>query len=261
MSNDDNIYRRSSSNGGGTSARGSHQSALESEGSRSNAVRSSSGNGNGGSQVRSSGSGNRSTSGQSGTEKKYIIRRIVFGLIVLALLILIIVGIVNLIKGIVKPKTDNGNSPVMSEVRFEAGDIGPAAEQLLTTYGKAALEKGAFVRYETDISQLNFHKLENYKIKLIYTDENGTESSYTVTVKVVDTVPPQGVARDRMTVKGVPLEVGDFIESVSDQTDVAVSLVKEPDYNKVGVQTVDILLEDRGGNKTRITASLTVTED
>ncbi|MBP5780302.1 MAG: hypothetical protein J6X34_03595, partial [Clostridia bacterium] len=83
-----------------------------------------------------------------------------------------------------------------------------------------------------------------------------------VQIRVVDTVPPTGVAVDRFTEKGQALKVEDFIApgSVRDETDVAVSIENEPDYNKVGTQTISILLVDRGGNQTRLTASVTVTE-
>ncbi len=259
---------RNSNNGGSArngAARSSHQNALAQN--RQDAYRS----GNGAARTSSSGStsGTRNSSGagsSSGsskkTEKKYVIRRIVFAAIVLLIFVLLIVGIAKLIKSISSPKKKT-EAPLMTEVRFEAGDVGPAAEQLLTDSGRTAVAEGAFVRYETDITQINFHVLGNYKINVLFTDAQGAESKYSVTVRVVDTVPPEGVARDQVTAKGVALDVGAFIVpgSVVDQTDVAVSLLKEPDYNKVGVQTVDILLEDRGGNQTRLTASLTVTED
>ncbi|MBO4327440.1 MAG: hypothetical protein J5950_09225 [Clostridia bacterium] len=265
-------YRRTSNTGSRPVSQGSHSSALAKE--RESAQRStSSGASSGSGTIRSTSSGTARTGGygtagrSSGANarndrNKYMIRRIVFALVVLAVIALLIFAIVKIAKAVSGQKK-NVEDVVMSEVSFEAGEYGPAAEQLLTETGRTAVLEGARIEYETDIGQINFHVLGTYKIILIFTDTEGNKDRHTVKINVVDTVPPKGVAKDVFTVKGHPLSVGDFIVpgSVDDATDVAVSLLTEPDYNKAGTQTVDILLEDRGGNKTRLTASLTVTED
>ena len=193
----------------------------------------------------------------------YLMRRIVFAAVVIAVIVLLIVLIVAISKAASKPKKP-AEGPVMSAVAFEAGEYGPAAEQLLTETGKAVTSQGGRIEYETDITQINFHVLGVYKVILIFTDTDGTRSRHNVEIHVVDTVPPSGVAVDRYTVKGQPLSVADFIApgSVRDETDVAVSFMgPEPDYNTEGTQTVNILLRDRGGNETKLTASLTVTAE
>ena len=262
-------YRRNS----GNRPQGTHRSALDAE-RRTAAGRTAGGNSDSRPQTRAAANtvdrtaryySSRSEEERRKSERKYVVRRAVVLGIALALIILIIVGIVAIARSIKKGgnSTGNGgNDPVMSEVAFEAGQNGPAAEQLLTDSGKEALAGGATVVYETDISQINFHVLGNYKVSLIYTAPDGNAQKYAVTIKVVDTVPPTGVARDRVTAKGAALTVADFIDldTVRDETDVSVRLVSEPDYDRVGVQTVDIILEDRGGNQIRLTASLTVTE-
>ncbi len=193
-------------------------------------------------------------------KRKYMIRRAAAIVIALAILALVIFGIVKLAKAIFGRREKNV-VPVMSSVVFEAGSSGPAAEQLLTETGKKEIAAGAQIYYETDITQINFRIPGTYRVYLIYRQAGGEETRYETAIEVRDTVPPVGVARDRVVKKGTALTVTDFIQSVSDETDVAVSLLTEPDFGKVGVQVIDILLEDRGGNRTRLTASLTVTEE
>ncbi|MBO5076791.1 MAG: hypothetical protein J5584_04255 [Clostridia bacterium] len=192
--------------------------------------------------------------------RKYMIRRIVVCVIVLALLALLIFGIVKLVKRIFTPK-QVVKSPVVTAIDWEAGSGFPDAELFLSETGKTGAESGARIALETDLAQLNFNVLGVYRVMLLYTGVDGSETRYTSTINIIDTTPPQGVAApDLWTYAGKPLPVINFIESVDDATDVAVSLIREPDYNTIGVQTVEILLEDRGGNQTKLTTQLTVLE-
>lgn len=193
-------------------------------------------------------------------QQKYLIRRIVVGVIVLALLALLIFGIVKLVKRVFTPK-QVVKSPVAAAIDWEAGSGFPDAELFLSETGKAEAESGARIALETDLAQLNFNVLGVYKVMLLYTGIDGSETRYTSTINIKDTTPPQGVAAPNpWTYVGESIPVGNYIESVTDATDVAVSLIREPDYNTVGVQTVEILLEDRGGNQTKLTTQLTVLE-
>ena len=193
-------------------------------------------------------------------QRKYMIRRIVVCVIVLAVLALLIFGIIKLVKRIFTPK-QVVKSPVVTAIDWEAGSGFPDAERFLSETGKTEAESGARIALETDLAQLNFNVLGVYKVMLLYTGVDGSETRYTSTINIKDTTPPKGVAApDLWTYAGEPLPVGKFIESVDDATDVAVSLIREPDYNTIGVQTVEILLEDRGGNQTKLTAQLTVLE-
>ena len=257
-------YRRTSSNGTPQQRAGTHSSALANQ--RSSDVRSAGTSSSGARRPSPSGSGadasrNQSSSKAQADQKKYMIRRIAFLVIALLIILLIILAIVGIAKAVSKPRKKT-QDVLMKEVLFEAGEYGPAAEQLLTETGRDAVLKGARVEFETDIGQINFHVLGAYKVNMLYTDLDGNISRHSVQIKVVDTVPPTGVAVDRFTEKGQALKVEDFIASgsVRDETDVAVSIENEPDYNTVGTQTISILLVDRGGNQTRLTASVTVTE-
>ncbi|MBQ3867501.1 MAG: hypothetical protein II789_03030 [Clostridia bacterium] len=193
-------------------------------------------------------------------QRKYLIRRVVVGIIVLAVLALLVFGVVKLAKRVFTPKPVV-KSPVVKEIVWEAGSGFPAAELFLSDTGKAEKENGAQIAVETDMSQLNFNVQGAYRVMLRYTGVDGEETQYTATIRVVDTIPPQGVAASNLwTYVGEPRPVADYIESVNDATDVAVSLVREPDYDTPGIQTVELLLEDRGGNQTRLTAQITVLE-
>jgi len=179
----------------------------------------------------------------------------------LAILIitLLILGIVKLVRKILTPKPQV-EAPVLTNVLYEAADSGPAIEQLLTDTGRQAVSEGTQIAFAESFNEINFHVLGAYKVNVECTALDGTKETYPVTITVQDTVPPVAVAKDNTVQLGTVLTVGDFIEpdSVYDMTDVAVSLAETPDYTKVGTQTVDILLEDRGGNQTRLTASLTI---
>ena len=250
MANENDFnYRRRTENDGRVTAQGSHSSALSQERS-----------GNANAQRTSS---NTKSAPAKNNKQKYTIRRIVFALVVIAIIALLVFVIVKIAKAVSGSKKP-AEAPVMAEVAFEAGEYGPAAEQLLTETGRNKVLQGGRVEYDTDIGQINFHVLGVYKVFLVFTDTDGTPSRHEVQIRVVDTVPPAGVAADCYTVKGRELSVSDFIVpgSVKDETDVAVSFIApQPDYNTSGTQTVNILLRDRGGNETRLTATLIVTEE
>ncbi|MBP5780192.1 MAG: hypothetical protein J6X34_03025 [Clostridia bacterium] len=257
-------YRRTSSNDTPQQRTGTHSSALANQ--RSSDVRSAGTSSTGTRRPAQSGTGANASRNQSGQnsqndQKKYMIRRIAFLVIALLIILLFVLAIVGIARAVSKPKKKT-EDVLMKEVLFEAGEYGPAPEQLLTETGRDAVLKGARVEFETDIGQFNFHVLGTYRVNLLFTDLEGNISRHSVQIRVVDTVPPTGVAVDRFTEKGHALKVEDFISpgSVRDETDVAVSIENEPDYNKVGTQTISILLIDRGGNQTRLTASVTVTE-
>lgn len=259
MANDkDYNYRSRQVSDNGVPRQGSHASALSQNRPANTEPQRTTGSGT----VRT-GENRAADNKGSNNKKNYTLRRILFLLIVLALIALLVLVIVKIVKAVSTPKKP-AEGPVMTDVAFEAGEYGPAAEQLLTETGRDVIARGGRIEYDTDIGQINFHVLGIYKVVLIFTDTEGTRSNHAVIIRVVDTVPPTGVAVDRYTVKGEALSVADFIApgSVKDETDVAVSFIDpQPDYNTAGTQTVNILLRDRGGNETRLTATLIVTEE
>ena len=66
---------------------------------------------------------------------------------------------------------------------------------------------------------------------------------------------------DREVPSGRVVEAREFVTDIIDATEVSVSFANEPDFKRVGVQEVTVLLEDEGGNITEQKALLTVLED
>ena len=70
------------------------------------------------------------------------------------------------------------------------------------------------------------------------------------TLIIEDSIPPQALTQP------VSMEVGDsckaeaFVTEITDATQVEASFRSEPDFEKAGEQTVQIVLTDRGGNQT-----------
>ncbi len=86
------------------------------------------------------------------------------------------------------------------------------------------------------------------------------EETYNVTVKVLDTVAPVGTAVD-LTSEGSLPKAEDFVTDIQDICSVTVSYKQEPDLTVSGVQEVVLILADTSGNKTELTAKLTVVLD
>ena len=86
------------------------------------------------------------------------------------------------------------------------------------------------------------------------------EETYNVTVKVLDTVAPVGTAVD-LTCEGTLPEAADFVTDIRDVCPVTVSYKQEPDLTVAGIQDVVLILSDTSGNKTELTAKLTVELD
>ena len=86
------------------------------------------------------------------------------------------------------------------------------------------------------------------------------EETYNVTVKVLDTVAPVGTAVD-LTSEGTLPKAEDFVTGIRDICPVTVSYKQEPDLTVAGVQEVVLILTDTSGNKTELTAKLTVEQD
>ena len=86
------------------------------------------------------------------------------------------------------------------------------------------------------------------------------EETYNVTVKVLDTVAPVGTAVD-LSCEGTLPEAADFVTDIRDVCPVTVSYKQEPDLTVAGIQDVVLILSDTSGNKTELTAKLTVELD
>ncbi|WP_368739660.1 S8 family peptidase [Enterococcus casseliflavus] len=73
-------------------------------------------------------------------------------------------------------------------------------------------------------------------------------------------IPPSAIFLEKIIEVNEPVEASTFITNISsaDGLDVTVSYGETPDFSKLGVQEVIIILEDSNGNSTKITGSFTI---
>ncbi len=80
-------------------------------------------------------------------------------------------------------------------------------------------------------------------------------------IEIVDTTPPSVTPINIESWKGDEVLPVDFIESVSDYSQVRMSFAQVPDFEIPGNQEVTVIIEDFAGNKTEIKPMLTIKED
>ncbi len=84
---------------------------------------------------------------------------------------------------------------------------------------------------------------------------------YDALLRVEDTVSPTATVSDVTVVSPNTVAAQDFVSNIQDATQVSVRFEKEPDTHTAGEQTVTVILEDLGGNQTKLQARLTVIVD
>ena len=82
--------------------------------------------------------------------------------------------------------------------------------------------------------------------------------TYNSVLYVTDTTAPVGEAVDVTLELGQICEPDVFVENITDATQVEISYKEQPDFEKSGLQTVEILLTDEGDNQTVVSAELFV---
>lgn len=95
------------------------------------------------------------------------------------------------------------------------------------------------------------HTLGEYEMKVRL-----APFTYKVKVRVVDTLPPQAQVQEVYGMYGESLAPEAFVTSVKDGTEVTIAFESEPDYRQAGTQDVRLVLTDKAGNVSRVTASL-----
>lgn len=165
-------------------------------------------------------------------------RLILLGMVVL--LIAFITAIVVLIKFY---------SNVKSSVTVEVGDPLPPVEDLMENPSDS-------IKCLTDLVTVDQETVGDYDVVFQW----GIFKK-TCTIHVRDTVAPVVKTKDVVCPKGSTVGPADFIESVDDRTPVAVSFVTAPDFSRDGVQDVQLLVEDQGGNQVTVTCKMEVCDD
>lgn len=78
------------------------------------------------------------------------------------------------------------------------------------------------------------------------------------TLYVEDTIAPVAIPQSVSISTGEVRAALNFVTDIQDETEVKVSFETEPDFTVYGQQEVVILLEDAGGNQTRLTTELNI---
>lgn len=82
--------------------------------------------------------------------------------------------------------------------------------------------------------------------------------TYNCKLVIEDTIAPRAQASDVRIQMGETCESGDFVSNVEDATQVTISYVEEPEFEKSGCQEVSVMLTDKGGNETVVTGELII---
>lgn len=80
--------------------------------------------------------------------------------------------------------------------------------------------------------------------------------THSCTLIIEDTIAPSGQAAPVRMLLGESCAPEDFVENITDATAVTISYEKEPDLAHAGSQSVEVVLTDRGGNRTIIESEL-----
>lgn len=162
--------------------------------------------------------------------------------VLLAILIMGIVGII-MLKRI---------KPLAKEITVEAGSV-VYAEQFLSTQG---FKIGQSVYFKTDMTGIDMSVEGDYEIEL-YVD--GTV--HTSLMRVRDTVPPKAEPVNMSLNAGMKPSAEFLIKNVRDVGKVTAAFQHEPDWNKGGKVTVNVVITDAAGNSSVVPVELTIHTD
>ncbi len=139
-------------------------------------------------------------------------------------------------------------SPVYEVLQVEIGSGRVSAEQFY--------KEGKTPELLSDISCIDPDVPGEYELSFRY-----KKRIYKSVLSVVDTVAPTGTAVEQTIYNDQTLEPADFVTDINDKTEVSVTFGKNPDFAKVGQQTVTVRLTDTSGNVTDVKATLNVIAD
>lgn len=141
-----------------------------------------------------------------------------------------------------------GAKPVNESVTVEAG----VSEIPFSEF----YEEGKEITLITDVSSIDLNIPGQHVLEFAY-----KKKTYTSTLVIADTVAPTGTGVDQKIYNDQTLEADDFVVDIVDVTAVTAAFAENPDFTKVGEQTVTVNLTDTSGNVGVVTAKLTVIAD
>ena len=138
--------------------------------------------------------------------------------------------------------------------------IRAAADALVAEAGDSAPDADAFLidRYDNvqmdPITDAMMRTPGEYPIRIT---ADGTETESLLIVR--DTVAPTGRGVTFVAAPGDPVRPEDLVADISDETAVTASFETQPDAESLEPQTIGVILEDRGGNETKVYGTLLIT--
>ena len=143
---------------------------------------------------------------------------------------------------------------VKEEVNVEAGVTLPGIEDFLEEGLSGEDEESA--HFVTPRSSLSTSVPGEFPVEISVGGED-----YVSLLKVTDTTPPTGEAKEVRAFNTSILSPEDFVASVEDATEVEIRFDPEPDMQRSGEQEVSLKLIDAAGNEGHLTAMLTLEPD
>ena len=131
--------------------------------------------------------------------------------------------------------------------RVEAGVAVEASDFMKNAEGDAA--------FTEDSELFEISKPGEYNVKV----KSGL-FSHRCTLIIEDTIAPQAKAAPVRIEIGDTCEAESFVSDIADATQVQVSYETEPDFGKVGSQSVQVVLTDLGQNRTVVESELFITQ-
>ena len=132
---------------------------------------------------------------------------------------------------------------VYTKCVFEAG-VEVRAEDFLKNKKKE-------IRFADDSKPVDTHVPGEYPVKL----KSGF-FTYNCTAVIQDTIPPTAETVTVYYEEGQEVGPESFVTNIQDETEVTVTYMKEPDLSYFGVQQVEIVLTDAGGNRIQISSQM-----
>ena len=139
-------------------------------------------------------------------------------------------------------------APVHESVTVEAGSKAIPLHQFP--------KEGKSVELVTNTTKIDLNTPGTHVLEFLY-----KEKIYSATLEIVDTVAPVGTPVEHTIFNDQTLDASEFVMDIQDVTGVTLSFAQEPDFTKVGEQTVTVNLTDTSGNVGAVTAKLTVVAD
>lgn len=112
------------------------------------------------------------------------------------------------------------------------------------------------ISFVTDIRALDISKPTVHEIEITVDGH-----IFISAIEVIDTTPPTAKTVDRTIWQGETIEASAFVTDIQDVSGIQFSYRMIPDFTRLGSQEVTVVLKDTYGNKTELTARLTVKED